>query len=523
MDHTDPCPLGTSIVLGIPARGSGALFQAEDPGRGVPLEPVFCCADKELVDRACEAAAGAFETYGSLDGRARAGVLEGIARALEGVQGGLIERAVQETGLGADRLRTELDRTTATLRAFASLVRDDAWTRPLIDRATPGAEPGSIPAHDLRSALLPLGPVAVFGASNFPLAYGVAGGDTASALAAGCPVIVKGHPSHPGTGEIAAHALAAGVRAAGIDPGVFSYLHSGGEREMDVGSQLVAHPSLSAVGFTGSFGGGMALARAAAARPVPIPVFAEMGSANPVFVLPGAARDRAGAIGELLAASVLGSSGQQCTCPGLVFVHAGSDVEAVLAERLEGAPSLVMLSRRVRDGYHARVRACLAIGGVMCTPTLAAWARSAPDMHGPVTAPAGMLTTSFGVFERARTLREEVFGPSLLVVRCKDDAELVRATGLVLGGLTTTVHFDAPDEDLARRVTRGAAAKAGRVIFNGVPTGVRVAPAMVHGGPYPATNRPDSTAVGLRAIERWTRPVCFQNAPAAVLPGALRG
>lgn len=521
MEQSDIGSLGRSWIGGREEMG-GEAFHAEDPARGVRLEPAFRCASSAMVGRAAGLAAATFERYSELGGEDRARLLEAIASSLERSGGAVIARASAETGLGAERLAMEFARTTGTLRMFARLVRTEAWRRPAVDRPAPGAAPGTIPGHDVRSALLPLGPVAVFGASNFPLAYGVAGGDTASALAAGCPVIVKGHPAHPGTGEIMARAVVHGVSEAGADPGVFAFLHSGGESEMEVGGALVMHPEVRAVGFTGSFGGGMALVRLAATRREPIPVFAEMGSANPVLILPDAKRTRCEAIGEMLAASVLNSSGQQCTCPGLIFCVGQTRVERVLRERLEAQAANVMLSRRVRAGYHARVRACLGIGGVGCTPTLAAWARSEVVEHGPVTAPAGVLDVSFEAFAEHETLREEVFGPSVLVIRCDQEAELEAACAHVLGSLTVTIHAEDPSAELTRRVVRAARAKAGRVIWNGVPTGVRVVEGMVHGGPYPATNRPDTTAVGVRAIERWMRPVCFQNAPSAMLPIALR-
>jgi NADP-dependent aldehyde dehydrogenase len=502
-----------------------ASFRAVDPRTGEEVDPVFVCATPEEVGAAGERAWRAFGRFGSLPGGERAMLLDAMARELEEVERELVTRASLETGLAVERLEREFARTVFTLRMYAEIVREGSWVRAAIDRPARGAAPGTIPGHDVRRMLAPLGPVAVFGASNFPLAYGVAGGDTASALAAGCPVIVKGHPSHPGTGAIAAGALARAVETRGLDDGVFSYLPSGGAGEMEVGALLVGHPLVRAVGFTGSFRGGMALDEAARRRSVPIPVFAEMGSTNPVCVLPEAARERGAEIEQLLAGSILDSSGQQCTCPGIVFVlddAPGRKIASGLGARLEAARENVMLSRRVRDGYWKRAQECAGVAGVSCTPSLEAFARAQPAASGPVVAPAGLLETTAAGFGAAPTLREEVFGPAALVVWCADVDEMLAALGGVVGSLTGTVIASAQENGAAGRVLSSLSARAGRVVFNGVPTGVRVAAGMVHGGPYPATNRPESTAVGAFALERWARPVCFQNVPQGMLPAGLR-
>lgn len=500
-------------------------FRAMNPRTGQEVDPVFVCASPQDVGTAAESAWRAFGRLGTLPGAERAMLLEAMARELDEVERKLVERASLETGLTVERLEREFARTVFTLRMYAEIVREGAWVRAAIDRPAPGAAPATTPGHDVRRMLTPLGPVAVFGASNFPLAYGVAGGDTASALAAGCPVIVKGHPSHPGTGAISAGALARAVENRGLDDGVFSYLHSGGAGEMEVGKTLVAHPRVKAVGFTGSFRGGMALDEAARRRAAPIPVFAEMGSTNPVCVLPGAARERGAEIEVLLAGSILDSSGQQCTCPGILFFvedEAGRSVAKGLGARLEAAKENVMLSRRVRDGYWSRARECVHVPGVACTPSLEAFTRAEPAGRGPIVAPAGLLETTAAVFRGAPTLREEVFGPAALVVWCADVEEMPGALGEVVGSLTGTVIAGAQESAAAGRVLASLGARAGRVVYNGVPTGVRVVPGMVHGGPFPATNRPESTAVGAFALERWTRPVCYQNVPSAMLPSALR-
>lgn len=504
--------------------GDENRFRAVNPRTGEEIGPDHVCADAAQVNAAATNAAEAFGSFGASTGELRAALLESASTELDGVHDELIERASLETGLAPERLDREFARTTSTLRMFAAIAREDTWRRAAIDPPTSGAAPGSIAANDVRRMLMPLGPVAVFGASNFPLAYGVAGGDTASALAAGCPVVVKGHPSHPGTGALAADALMRAVSRCGAPAGVFTYVPSGGAGEMRVGMALIEHPEIRAVGFTGSFKGGMALAAAAAKRPQPIPVFAEMGSTNPVCILPVACVLRPEPIAEQLVASILDSSGQQCTCPGILLMIDSSDARrltAAMAARLDASAANVMLSRRVRDGYHERVRASLD-AGASATAVLASFARSTPPERGPVTAAAGLLETSFEAFHASPALREEIFGPAALVVWCADESELRAAISEVPGALTATVYMTDDDHACSAEVVGLLARGAGRVIFNGVPTGVRVASGMVHGGPYPATNRPETTAVGPYAIERWTRPVCFQNAPAPVLPGILR-
>lgn len=500
-------------------------FNAVNPSTGDTLAPRFFCANEPLIDAAADRASVAFDSYGHLNGPARAALLDEAASQLGAVKAALIDRAHRETGLACARLDMEFARTTRTFRLFASAIRDAAWSEPIIDPPASDAPPGSIAANDIRRMRLPLGPVAVFGASNFPLAYGVAGGDTASAWAAGCPVIVKGHPSHPGTGEIAAHALTRAAQACHLDAGVFSYLQAGGDDEMNVGARLVSHPHIHAVGFTGSFKGGMALARLAAERPVPIPVFAEMGSANPVFILPAIARDQPDDVAARLAASILDASGQQCTCPGILFVLKAASSTALvraLGAALDAARANVMLSHRVRRGYLARVSECLRIGNLSCTPALASAASSPLSNTGPVTAPAGLLESDFESFRSNETFRHEIFGPAALVVWCTTIQELVDASRVINGSLAASIFAADQDLEVATPLLQSLSRRVGRVAFNSVTTGVRVTQAMVHGGPFPATNRPDTTAVGPSAIHRWTRPICLQNMPIAMLPDSLR-
>ncbi len=412
---------------------------------------------------------------------------------------------MQETALPEARLRGELARTTGQLRLFAGVAEDGSWVDARIEHADPARTP---PKPDLRSMLRPLGPVAVFGASNFPLAFSVAGGDTASALAAGCPVVVKAHPAHPGTSEIAGRALARSVAACGLPAGTFALLFDDGHA---VGTALVQHPAIAAVGFTGSQRGGLALVDAAARRAVPIPVYAEMGSVNPVFVLPGALAAHGPRLGLAHAASVTLGVGQFCTNPGLVFVPPGAElfIEALAAALAQGAAA-PMLTEGIGHAYRAGVEHLRSTPGV-----------TAPGEVLPGAAPA-VFTTDAATFRAHPHLAEEVFGPVTLVVACASVDEMeVLAQGLA-GQLTATLHAGAGDEPAAARLAAVLEGKAGRLLFGGVPTGVEVGHAIVHGGPFPATSDGRSTSVGTRALLRWVRPVCWQDAPEALLPDALR-
>jgi NADP-dependent aldehyde dehydrogenase len=392
---------------------------------------------------------------------------------------------------------------------FANVVREGSWIDAAIDRADPARSP--LPKPDLRRMLRPLGPVAVFGASNFPLAYSVAGGDTASALAAGCPVVVKGHPAHPGTGEMVAAAVSRAVAKVGLHPGTFSFLHSGGERDLAVGTELVSHPAIKAVGFTGSPVGGMALVRLAASRSDPIPVFAEMGSVNPVVILPGALAANPADLAGKLAASATASYGQMCTCPGLIFAVQSPAFDALkvaLSAAFAAAKPAPMLSPRVRDGYLRRLGDNAHTSGV----EILAGSES--------QASPALLAVDAATFIASPGLHEECFGPAAILVACRSVAEMLEAAAHIPGSLTATLWADASDD--ASRFVDLLTQRAGRFIVNGVPTGVEVSPAMVHSGPMPACNRPDTTAVGPQAIRRWCRPVCYQNVPQYLLPEELR-
>ena len=399
------------------------------------------------------------------------------------------------------------------LRLFAEVVRDGSFLGARIDTADPDRQP--LPKPDVRRISVPLGPVVIFGASNFPLAFSVAGGDTASAIAAGCPVVVKGHPNHPGTSELVARAILVAAEITGMPEGVFSLVQGAGH---GVGLGLVRHPLATAVGFTGSLAGGRALFDAAAARPMPIPVYAEMGSTNPLFLLPGALDRSAETIAEGLHGSVTLGVGQFCTNPGLVFVPTGAGGERFLSRLralFENGEGGTLLHAGIRRGYEVVTAELEGLEGVELV------ARSATG-PGPCGARAALFSTDFEVFRNQPTLQHEVFGPSTLVVRCSDLDEILEAARGLDGQLTAGVHAAGEDLVLVPTLVRILEQKAGRVLFGGYPTGVEVSHAMQHGGPYPSTTDSRTTSVGTAAIERWQRPVAYQGFPPELLPEELR-
>lgn len=499
-----------SMIGGVPVESSGARrFRARDPRTGSELEPAFEVATRENVDAALAQACRAAPSLADPQQRAR--FLEAVAVGLERDAGPVIERAGLESALPEARLRSELARTVGQLRLFAGIAREGSWVDARIDRGDPSRSPA--PRPDLRSMLMPIGPVAVFGASNFPLAFSTLGGDTASAWAAGNPVIVKGHPAHPGTAALCAAVAFEAARTSGVDPGVLALLVDDGH---EVGAQLVTHPELAAVGFTGSQRGGLALARIAAARPVPIPVFAEMGSVNPVVVLDGALGERAQAIADGLVASCGLGVGQFCTNPGLVLVIGGDEADAfvdLLAARFRKAAGGVMLTPGLALAYDEGSERLRHLGAQLLAEGTA--------VDG-VAAVAPRLWGVHGDTVRARpALVDEVFGPSTVVVRLRDADDLLALIERLPGQLSGTVHAGVGDDALAQQVAAGLRRKVGRVIANAFPTGVEVGHAMVHGGPYPATTDPRSTSVGGRAISRFARLVAWQDAPAQWLPAEL--
>lgn len=505
---------GKSLIAGKIGTVGGAIFRAVNPATSETLAPDFHEATSVEVDAAVQAAASAFEDYRAQAPEVRAKLLEAIAAEIEALGDALLQRANAETGLPLARLQGERARTCGQLRLFAQVVREGSWVEARIDTALPDRQP--LPRPDLRRMLIPLGPVVVFGASNFPLAFSVAGGDTASALAAGCPVIVKAHGAHPGTSELVGGAIARAVATSGLPAGLFSLVNGGAA----TGVALVKHPAVTAVGFTGSHTAGRVLCDAAAARPHPIPVFAEMSSINPVFLLPGALRERGAAIATGLVSSMTLGVGQFCTKPGLVFVQRGPETDAflqALAAAVQAAPCATMLTPGIQVAFAKNRDRATATAGV----TLLATATAAPDAKQTQGQPTIALTTA-GNFQKHPALATETFGPFTLVVAGETVDELTACTRAMEGQLTATIHGTAADLAGAGPLVALLEQKAGRVLVNGFPTGVEVSPAMNHGGPSPATSDVRSTSVGTAAQLRFARPVCYQNFPEGLLPAALR-
>ncbi|VTR97700.1 -dioxovalerate dehydrogenase : NADP-dependent fatty aldehyde dehydrogenase OS=Acidobacterium capsulatum (strain ATCC 51196 / DSM 11244 / JCM 7670) GN=aldH PE=4 SV=1: Aldedh [Gemmata massiliana] len=496
-------------LIGFATSGGGTAFRAADPSSGESLEPAFHNTTSDDVARAAQLAQAAFASYGQASGKQKGAFLRRIAEGLLAAQDAIVERAGRETALPQARLTGEMARTVGQLRLFATLVEEGSWVDARIDHGDPARAP--IPKPDVRSMQRPLGPVVVFGASNFPLAFSVAGGDTAAALASGCPVIVKAHPAHPGTSELVGRVIQHAVRESNLHEGVFSLLFDAGH---EVGLALVRHPVVKAVGFTGSRTGGRALMEAAAARAVPIPVFAEMSSVNPVVILPGALTKDVKALAAGLHGAVTLGVGQFCTNPGLVFVPQGADGDRFvneLATLIGGTAPGTMLTAGIRTSFAAGVEQLSTRAEQRTRVAMA-----------PNRAGAALLVTDTVALRAKPELAHEVFGPSTVVVRYRGGAELRETLGGLEGQLTATVHAT-PDELAANGdlvVLLGE--KAGRLLFGGFPTGVEVCHAMVHGGPYPATSDGRSTSVGTRAISRFARPLCWQNFPDAALPDELK-
>ncbi|MFC5929400.1 aldehyde dehydrogenase (NADP(+)) [Cryobacterium melibiosiphilum] len=504
---------GFSLIGGVPVTGTHGEVAGVNPVTGETLAPGYGLVGVDEVDRAAELAWTAFATYRKTAPEARAAFLETIADNIAGLGQALTDRVIAETGLPLPRVLGETGRTVGQLRLFAAVLREGNHHGARIDPAQTDRAP--LPRPDIRLTSIALGPVAVFGASNFPLAFSVAGGDTASALAAGCPVIVKAHSAHPGTSELIGRAISDAVATHDLPAGVFSLLFGGGA---SVGAALVSHPRIKAVGFTGSRSGGLALVAAAAARPEPIPVYAEMSSINPVFVLPGALAQGAAALGEQWVASVATGTGQLCTSPGLVFLPQGPDGEAFTAAAAAAIEKLVatpMLTGGIRDAFDRGAAVFRDHAGVENV----AVARANPDVA--IGAAPQLYATDAATFVADPALQEEVFGPASLVVTVRDTAEMARILAGLEGQLTVTLHTDGAENGAAELLDE-AELRAGRVLFNGWPTGVEVVSAMVHGGPFPATSNAQGTSVGTLAIDRFLRPVSYQNVPAALLPAALR-
>ena len=499
-------PHGKHLIAG-EWRATEQTFLSE-PAHGAAH--AFSVGTPELVDQAVRAAEDAFWSYGYSTRAERAAFLETIADEIEARAEAITEIGTQETGLPEARLNGERGRTTGQLRLFARHILKGDYLDRRHDAAMPDRQP--LPRPELRMMQRPIGPVAVFGASNFPLAFSTAGGDTAAALAAGCPVVVKGHGAHPGTGEIIAEAVLAAIAKCDMPKGVFS-LVQGGKR--DVGQALVQHPLIKAVGFTGSLAGGRALFDLCAQRPEPIPFFGELGSVNPMFMLSEAVARRGETLGQGWAASLSMGAGQFCTNPGIAVVLEGPQADAfVEAARaaLSKAGAQVMLTDGIASAYVSGAAQMGAQSGVQELLTSMCDRREAKPFLFRVSAQDWMGN---------HALAEEVFGPLGLVVVARDADEMLDVAGSFGGQLTATLHMDEADADLARRLMPILERKAGRVLANGFPTGVEVCDSMVHGGPYPASTNFGATSVGTLSIRRFLRPVCYQNIPASVLPDDL--
>lgn len=508
--------LGRSLVAGgtiSEATGETASsFRGYDPAERREFGPTFLSATMADVADAVLHAQAAAAPFAFVPRKDRAAFLEAAAEALLAAEHTVVPLAMQETGLPSARLSGELARTANQLRLFAGVVRDGAYLDIRVDKAMPDRTP---PRPDIRMMLQPLGPVVVFGASNFPLAFSVAGGDTASAWAAGCPVIVKAHPAHPSTSEFVGRIIQRVVADCGLPPGIFGLLFDHGHL---VGQQLVADPRVRAVGFTGSRSGGVALCAVAARRPEPIPVYAEMSAINPVVLLPGALQARGRAIGAAFAQAQSMGAGQFCTNPGLILTidspEEGAFIEAVASTYRDMTPA-VMLSPLIHSAYRMAVehlatnRAVTQVAGLNSV--------TAEDL----TALPVLFATNAAAFMADKTLQEEIFGPASLIVRCASAEELCQVLAILEGQLTVAVHSGPEDTALAAQLMPRVERIAGRVLFDGFGTGVEVCDAMVHGGPWPATSNPATTSVGSLAVRRFQRPVCYQNVPQDLLPADL--
>jgi 2,5-dioxopentanoate dehydrogenase len=503
---------GQMFIGGGRVMGGAGSQHSVDPVTGNRWEPAYGMDDGSAVEEACRLAAAVFDSYRSVPDGQRAAFLRAIAANLEANRDDLVHCVRQETALAEPRVRTELTRTADQLRMFATLIGTPAWRDPRHVPAQPDRTP--IPRPELRSRRIPVGPVAVFGASNFPLAFAVPGGDTASALAAGCPVIVKGHPAHLRTSEFTGACIAAAAAGTGMPDGVFSLVFGDGN---GIGQQLVTDPRVAAVGFTGSRAGGLALLAAAQRRPVPIPVFAEMSSVNPVFLLPDRLAGQAARLAEGFLGSLTASAGQFCTNPGLVLAVEGPGLDefrAAVRKGVAGTPPQPMLTAGIAAAYR---------DGVRRREAHAALDRIDGDGDGdgdgdPVG--GGRSASLPAVFETAGrafiadpSLQQEVFGAASILVVCADPAELLDAAESLEGQLSAAMQASPADTGLARRLLPILERKAGRIIYNGWPTGVEVSEAMVHGGPFPATSEARTSSVGTLAIERFLRPVSYQNLP----------
>ncbi len=488
-------------------------YKTFNPLLNIENEPIFYEATQQEIDEAVSLATDAFKIFKKTSGEQRAKFLNQIADEILALDDQLIQTYCSETGLPEGRAKGERGRTIGQLRSFAELVKEGSWVEASIDTALPDRKP--IPKPDIRKMLVPLGPIVVFGASNFPLAYSTAGGDTAAAFAAGCPVIVKSHPMHAGTGELVSSAIVKAAEATGMPNGVFSNLNSSG---IEVGKQLVEHPRVKGVGFTGSIRGGRALYDMAAKRNEPIPVFAEMGSINPVVIFPKALENRGDELAKTYAGSITLGSGQFCTNPGLLLGFKGGRLNTFissLANEIIGIEPSCMLHPNIIGAYENNKQKALSQDGLEAIVDL-------ETKVSPNFARQAITTVDGDTFLKNPTLHQEVFGPFSMVVQCDNVEQLELIISKLEGQLTGTVIAEDDETDRYSRVIEALQNRVGRIIFNGVPTGVEVCPSMVHGGPYPASTDSRFTAVGINSIKRWVRPFSFQSWPDHLLPKELK-
>ncbi len=488
-------------------------YKTFNPELNKENETVFTEASSEEIELAVSLATSAFAAFRNISGAKKANFLNAIADEILALDDELIQTYCSETGLPEGRAKGERGRTVGQLRSFANLVAEGSWVEATIDLAQPNREP--MPKSDIRKMLIPLGPVVVFGASNFPLAYSTAGGDTAAALAAGCPVIVKSHPMHAGTGELVASAIIKAAEKTGMPNGVFSNLNSSG---IEVGQQLVSHSGVKAVGFTGSIKGGRALLDLAAKREEPIPVFAEMGSINPVVILPKVLENRNVAIAKTYAGSITLGTGQFCTNPGLLLGIKSEELSAFvnnLSQKIMDINPSCMLHPSIKNGYNANKEKVVSQENVTVT------ANYESDVENNYAQQA-VVSVDGKTFLENSTLHLEVFGPFSMVVQCENTDELEQVIASLEGQLTGTVISDENEVNDYPSVIAALQNRVGRIIFNGVPTGVEVCESMVHGGPYPASTDSRFSAVGITSIKRWVRPFSYQDWPNELLPTELQ-
>jgi alpha-ketoglutaric semialdehyde dehydrogenase len=506
---------GKHYINGQPTEGdSRRTFAVTNPATGEALETAFAEGGAAEVDLCLQAADAAFDPLQTVPWETIAALLDDIAVRIEAFGAPLLERAHAETALPMGRLESERGRTTGNIRLFAKMVRDGSWLQARVDHADPARQP--LPKPDVRAMMMGIGPVAVFGASNFPLAISVAGTDTIGAFAARCPVIVKGHPGHPGTGELIAKAIVDAIAAAGLPAGMFGFLQG---TTNDLGRALVEHPFTTAVAFTGSLRGGRALFDAANARPRPIPVYAEMGSVNPVFLLPGAVAERGAQIAEGYIQSVSLGVGQFCTNPGMVLGVADAGLNAFL-ERSADVAAMVAPATMLHGGIHSAFEK--GSEQLALIPGVETVAASATSADGAKHQAAVRIFAADAALAEREEFRDEIFGPASIVFRCKTVDEMYAIARNLDCHLTATIHGTETELLEHAALVRILQRKVGRLIFNGFPTGLEICPSMHHGGPYPATTHSHFTSIGQAAVYRFTRPICYQGFPESALPPELR-